>query len=266
MVVKTFSEKLVQLTTRLPIGCIKKILVFNEINSTNLKAKDLARAGMEEGTVIIAGRQTQGRGRFDRRWESPDGGLYLSIIVRPKVSAEKTSLLSFVAALAVQQTLAAYHLDAIIKWPNDVRVRKKKIAGILLESEGEGLEVSFLVIGVGININTLPSKLPQELRPYSTSVKSELKISLDYQEFLIKFFHHFDTYYQLFLHKEYDRILSEWKNCSDTLGKEVQITSAGGLQQGTAIDVDARGFLILQTKQGTSLTITTGDCIYLNEL
>lgn len=120
---------------------IKKIHVFDDLASTNSALRSLAIQGVEEGTVVIAHMQSKGRGRFDRVWQSPKGGVYLSLLLRPKAPVEKTSLLAFVVALAVTQTVRSYSVPAHIKWPNDVLVNGKKIAGILLESETSGTSV-----------------------------------------------------------------------------------------------------------------------------
>jgi BirA family biotin operon repressor/biotin-[acetyl-CoA-carboxylase] ligase len=150
---RAFVKKTREFSKRLHIDVVKNLLVFDELDSTNSTAKELALAGAEEGTVVLARTQNQGRGRFDRIWQSPEGGIYLSFILRPKVSAEKTSLLPFVAALALTKTIDSYGLHATIKWPNDVRVNGKKIAGILLESEVIGHSSNYVVVGIGMNLN-----------------------------------------------------------------------------------------------------------------
>ena len=122
----TFIEKTLNFSKNLNIDFVKKIIVFDEIPSTNSEAKKLARKGEEEGTVIITQIQKKGRGRFDRLWESPEGGLYLSIILRPDCSPNKATLLPLIAALAVSKTINSYDFSAKIKWPNDVRVNEKK--------------------------------------------------------------------------------------------------------------------------------------------
>jgi len=253
-------------STVLPSSIAKKILVFEEVDSTNTTAKELARTGAEEGTVVIARRQNHGRGRFDRLWESPEGGLYLSIVLKPQVTVEKTSLLPLIAALSVCQTIKIFGPSATIRWPNDVLVHGKKIAGILLESETQRDKVSYVVVGIGVNLNIENTDFSSQIRSRSTSLKKEMKSSVDYEKFLQQFFQQFSSFYQLFVQEKFGRIIEEWKKHSDTIGKTIQITTSQDTFQGLAVDVDQSGFLLVKTTDGSLKKMTSGDCIYLNEL
>jgi BirA family transcriptional regulator, biotin operon repressor / biotin---[acetyl-CoA-carboxylase] ligase len=245
---------------------VKKPFVFDELDSTNLSAKDLAKAGAEEGTVVIARIQRHGRGRFERSWESPEGGVYLSMILRPCVPHEKTSLLPFVAALAVAKTVNEYGTYATIKWPNDVRVNGRKIAGILLESEGEGPTIDYVVVGFGINLAVELKELSAEIQSKSTSLLNEVHHPVDYHEFLKTFFLMFAHCYEIFKGQRYTEIIDEWKMYSDTLGKSVRVKTMTETLQGTAVDVDQSGFLLLWTAGGETKKILSGDCLYFDEL
>ncbi|MBN1280588.1 MAG: biotin--[acetyl-CoA-carboxylase] ligase [Candidatus Thermoplasmatota archaeon] len=265
MTESAFVKKTKIFSHSLQADVVKNLLAYDEIESTNSTAKQLASAGAEHGTVVLAKTQSQGRGRFDRTWESPEGGVYLSIILRPQVSAEQTSLLAFVAGLAVAHTIRSYGLPAMIKWPNDVRVHHKKIAGMLLESELVNQTVTFLIVGVGINLNIESTAFSNEIQSQSTSVAVELGSPVEFYEFLTRLLLQFDTWYQQFLEKQYDQILSHWKTASDTLGKPVRIQTKGDTLEGIAIGIDKQGFLRLQTKRGETKTIMSGDCLYLRE-
>jgi BirA family biotin operon repressor/biotin-[acetyl-CoA-carboxylase] ligase len=261
-----FVRKTAEFSKKHPFSFVKKLLVFEEIDSTNSTAKEIARGGAEEGTVVLARTQKKGRGRFDRVWQSPEGGLYLSLILRPKTSAEKTSLLPFVAALAVAQTINSYGLVSTIKWPNDVLVHGKKIAGILLESETEGQMVTSVVVGMGINLNTDLQTLAPNIHSQSAAMIQEIGHPIKYYKFLTTLFTQFDHYYQLFVTNQYEQIIEEWKNHSDTIGKQVCIQTSTKTLNGLASDIDSSGFLILKTKTGETKKITGGDCLYLDEL
>lgn len=260
----TCSEKIVALSKNLEINLVKKILVFDELSSTNSKAKKLAQKGEEEGTVVIAKIQNNGRGRFERIWESPDGGLYLSIILRPDIPPEKITLLPLIAALAVTKTINEYGLSACIKWPNDVRVNGKKIAGILLESDDNQLR--YVVLGIGVNLNIDISRFSEELKNVVTSLSEELATTIDYHTFLKKLLSMLDTYYTMFIDKDFDKILREWKTKSDTLGRKVRIVTSSDEITGKAYDVDESGFLIVIMDSGKYKKITSGDCMYFDEL
>lgn len=266
MIEEMFIRKTKEFSKNLSVDFVKKLFVFGTLDSTNSMAKDLARAGAVEGTVVIAQTQGQGRGRFDRIWQSPEGGMYLSLILRPQEQVEKASLLPFVVALAVAKTIDGYGVHATIKWPNDVQVNSKKIAGILLESEINGNTIDYLVVGIGINVNIDIKMLSSDIWSKSTSLIREMGHPIDYHEFLRAFFVQFETFYALFKKHQYKKIIDEWKNNSDTLGKVIQIQTLTETIQGNAFDVDQSGFLLVRTEKGGIKKIVSGDCLYFNEL
>ena len=263
MNIQKFIEKNSELLKNIDIDLVKKVVVFDETSSTNTKAKEIARTG-EEGALIIARTQTKGRGRFNRIWHSPEGGLYFSVILKPNISPDKISLLPLIAALAVSKTINLnYNLKAKIKWPNDVRINGKKVAGILLESEIDGKEVRYVILGFGINLNIDVNQFPKELKNAVTSASQELGTEVDYQKFLEKLLSVLDGYYKMFLHKEIDILLKEWKELSDTLNRRVKIVISSEEITGTAHDIDKSGFLIVTTDSGDYKKIMSGDCIYI---
>ena len=263
---RIFEKKTQELLKNLHIDVVKNLLVFDELDSTNNTAKELAQDGAEQGTIVIARTQNQGRGRFDHIWQSPEGGVYLSFILRPKTSAEKTSLLPFVAALALTKTIESYGLHATIKWPNDVRVNGKKISGILLESEVIGHMINYVVVGIGMNLNIDITHFSPDIQPRSTSIIHELGSPVDYHEFLRTFFIQFEGFYKLFVEQQYDRIIDEWKTHTDTLGKTIRVQTSTETLQGIASDIDQSGFLLLITERGETKKIMSGDCLYFDEL
>jgi BirA family transcriptional regulator, biotin operon repressor / biotin---[acetyl-CoA-carboxylase] ligase len=245
---------------------VKKAIVFDTVNSTNATARDLAETGAVEGTIVLARTQQQGRGRFTRTWESPEGGLYLSMILRPNLPAEKSSLLSFIAALAAVKTMRGYGIFATIKWPNDVRVNGRKIAGILLESGGKGQRIEYVVVGIGINLAVDLTELSAAIQTKSTTMEHELKQPVDFQEFLKSFIIAFEQTYKDFNRQRFNDLVKEWKSYSDTLGKKIRVSTMTGDVEGTAYDVDSSGFLLLKTQTGETKRILSGDCLYVDEL
>ncbi len=262
----TFKEKILVFSKSINIDLIKKFVVFDEISSTNIKAKELAQDDGAEGTVVIARMQKSGRGRFDRVWESPDGGLYLSIILKPDVSPDKTTLLPLVAALAVSTTIRKYGLSAAIKWPNDVRVNKKKIAGILLESDVYKNQLRHVILGIGVNLNIDVNLFSKELKDAVTSLSHELHVTVDYHKFLEDMLSALDIYYTMFINGEFDCIIFEWKKRSDTIDRRVKIVTSSDEILGKAYDVDKSGFLLVITDSGEHKKIMSGDCLYFSEL
>ncbi len=258
---ESLEKQLKAFSSTLPLGCFKKLVFFPIISSTNQKAKELAYAGQPEGTIVVAEQQSKGRGRFNRAWESPKGGLYFSFILQPQVSVDKASLLPLVTALAVAKTMSKYGVSVQIKWPNDIHSHGKKIAGILLESEIQKDVLRFVIIGVGINVNT--KTFSSELTEKATSVLREIRRPVVLVSVLQDFLREFDRYYHFFLDGVYTHICDEWKENSDTLGKQVCV-SHGALEiTGTAVDIDEGGFLIVRTDQGEIKKISSGDCFYI---
>jgi BirA family biotin operon repressor/biotin-[acetyl-CoA-carboxylase] ligase len=160
----------------------KTIYFFKVLNSTNDKAREMYRAGAEEGTVVLAETQTQGRGTKGRRWVSPKGGIYLSIIFSPRIETKDLATLPCVLALGVIRAIVKTDppIRPTIKWPNDVYLGKKKVAGILVETETIGGEVKSAILGVGINLNTPVALLPKN----ATSLSHLLKREIDFESFL----------------------------------------------------------------------------------
>jgi len=168
-----------------------------------------------------------------------------------------------IASLAVSKTINSYDFSAKIKWPNDVRVKEKKIAGILLESEAHENRLEYVVLGIGINLNTDTNLLSEEIRSISTSLSEEIGTSVDYHSFVKKLLFNFDKYYKVFLDKKYDYIIKEWKNQSDTVGRRVRITTSSEQIIGKACDIDQSGFLIVIRDSGERKKVASGDCTYI---
>lgn len=258
-----FLEEMRDFSNYFSSNLVKRLIVYDELPSTNAKGKVLARSGAEEGTVILARIQKKGRGRFERVWASPAGGVYLSIVLRPKQPLRNASLLTLIGALAVSKTIGHFGVSSKIKWPNDVRINEKKVAGILLETETDNKETFYVVLGIGVNLNIDNAQLPKELRNEATSLLWELGTSIDYKEFLQQLFSDLETNYSMFQNGYFDVILDEWKTHSDTIGKKVKILSQTGEIVGIAHDIDENGFLIVTTDNNKRKKIFSGDCIYL---
>lgn len=233
----------------------KKILFFEEVDSTNNKAKQIALEE-KEGTVVISEMQTSGRGRRGREWHSPKGGIYVSFILKPNMSPEKAPQITLVSSLALVEALNSMFqkLNAKIKWPNDVLISGKKISGILTELSSDMEKINYIVVGVGVNISTGINNLPEN----ATSLKLELNEEISVKLFLKSFLEHYDSIYQEYLTGGIDQIIKRWKNNSDTLGKKVKIIGINETYEGLAKDIDENGALILQTKD-KEIKVYSGD-------
>jgi biotin-[acetyl-CoA-carboxylase] ligase BirA-like protein len=239
---------------------------FNEVTSTNDVAKELAAKGAEEGTVVVSERQTLGRGRLGREWASPQGGMWFSMVLRPKVAPKDASKLTFVAAVAVTKLIREmFDLEAEIKWPNDILIGGKKVCGILTETSTKGDAVDFVVAGVGINANVSLNSFSEELRDSLTSLKKELKEEINREKFMRALLEELERYYVMFTQKKFDLILGEWRNLAGFLGQYVEIKSFDEEFIGRAVDVDQDGALMVKLRDGTVKKVLSGDITYEND-
>ncbi len=218
------------------------------------EARVEAAKGAPEGTVIIAGEQTGGRGRLERTWLSPSGGIYLSIILYP--DAGNLSSLIMVASLAVVHAVRAVTgLQAQIKWPNDVLIGGRKVCGVLIESgarEGDGI---YAVIGLGINANIRTADFA-EIPPAATSLSDELGRDVSRLEMLRKLLSEFE---RLYLSLPGEAVYQEWRHSLVTLGRRVRARSGVSVYEGVAESVARDGSLILRRPDGSRIPVYAGD-------
>jgi len=191
----------------------KWIVFLREVGSTNDYAKELASYGAPEGTVVIAETQTAGRGRLGREWVSPKGGLYFSIVLRPKLSASEAVKLVFVAGLAVAEVLAEmYGISVETKWPNDVLVNGKKICGILSEMNTTAEKVNYAIVGIGLNANVdVEKKFQGQLKAVVTSLKNELGRRVPLEELFRIILERLENKYDLYINEGFSSVLQKWK-------------------------------------------------------
>ncbi len=268
----------------------EKVYYFEKVTSTMDIARKLAEKGEPEGSVVIAEKQVAGRGRFRRKWYSPAGGIFFSLILRPGILPEEVGKINLLAAVSLAETLKElYALPAKIKWPNDVLVRGKKISGILIEmntkidginpaapltdrtSRNKAREerditrcgVNWVVLGIGINANNpQKSSACRYLYP-ATSVKEEFGKEIPGKVLLKRLLREMEKKYFEAKRKGFSGLLKKWKRLSDTLGREVKLDTAQGVFFGKAVDLDSEGALILKLSNGEEKKILAGDCYHL---
>jgi len=235
----------------------QRIYYFPQIGSTMDAARELAKKGAGEGIIVIAEVQTRGRGRLSREWLSPEGGIYFTIILRPKISPAYAPRVNLMAATAVAATIKKlFGLRAELKWPNDVLIAGKKVCGILAEMDAEMDVVNCVNVGIGINANT---SIPQFERTV-TSLRDVLGRVISRKELLTALLVEIERRLPSLMKAD---LLEEWKKLSATLNRDVRISSLGEEVIGQAIDIDATGALILKSKDGSLRTVLVGDCIHL---
>ena len=238
----------------------KDIFYFKSISSTNTYAKKIAEKIKSEGTVIIADIQTQGRGRKNRSWLSPFGGLWFSIVLRPKILPEYGMYVTMVASISIAQAIKEItNLDPIIKWPNDLLIFGKKVCGILTEFEYKKGKIVYVVIGIGINVN---NKIDKQIKKTATSLLKEYGRDISRVKFLRCILKNFDKNYKKLILADYDFIKNLWSYYAKVFGKSVRIEDDGKTLSGKISGIDDYGYLILKTKDGI-YKISSGDIIYL---
>ena len=227
----------------------KWLVIFHrELASTQEVARKLALEGAGEGTVVLAEKQTAGRGRVGRSWSSPPGGVYLSLILRPKLAPPEALRLSLLAGVAVARAIQKVSgLEPRLKWPNDVLIESKKVAGILCELGAETDQVNYVILGTGVNVNNDP---PEELSEVATSLKQELGREIPRTDFIRVLLPELESLYRRLVQEGFEPIRQAWRGLSSTLGSRVMVSSLGEVLQGEALDIDEDGALILRTFDG----------------
>lgn len=238
----------------------RQLEAHDAIPSTNDEALRLARGGAPHGTLVLADRQTAGRGRRGRSWVSPAGvNLYLSIILRPPLPPQRAPELVPVVAVAAAETLRAHGVDAGIKWPNDLEIDGRKVAGILTELSANADRIHFVVVGIGINVNLHGDDLPEELRPIATSMALELGRQLSRPALAADFLGRLEGWLGLHERAGFGPVRERYRELSTTLGQRVRLVEADGEIEGVAEDIDESGAILLRRDDGVLEMARTGD-------
>ena len=227
---------------------ITKRYHFEIIDSTNKKAKEYAQEGALHGTLITADAQQTGIGRRGRSWSSEkDTGIYMSMLLRPKIETEKASMLTLVAALAVEKAMEELLVcQPMIKWPNDIVLNKKKVCGILTEMALKGTEIDYVVIGIGINVNN--KTFPEEILTTASSLSLELGVEIDRELLISEVWKKFDVYYQQFLEtKDFMFLKEAYESVLVNKEENVKVLDPLGEYMGIAKGITNTGELIVDT-------------------
>ena len=253
------SEIQIGLDTKI-IG--KEMHYLPSIDSTNHKAKALAYHGAADGAIVVAEEQTGGKGRLERNFYSPRGkGIWFSIIMRPKFLPHDAPKCTLMAAVAVAEAMNRFNLKAAIKWPNDIMFDGRKLVGILTEITAEMGKITYVVIGIGINVNINREEFPKELQNVAASLSEINGGEISRVKFLRAVLEEFDKLYGEINDSGFDGVINRWKKYNITLGKNIRVISAGdggAIFTGKAVDLNADGALIVET--GNELrTVYAGD-------
>lgn len=251
------TEIAYQLKTRV-MG--KKIYAYRSVKSTNDIAAELALAGEPEGTIVTAEQQTRGRGRLGRSWHSPFGcGIYVSIILKPRFKPEKAPGTAVMTSVALADAIAKFcPADVKIKWPNDVLLAGRKIAGILTELSAEKNRIDYVIIGVGINVNHRVEDFPAELRPIATSLRIIAKRKVRRTDLLQQFLRNMESEYRRYCKSQLAPSRRKIRRYSSLIGRTVRLSFGNRIVEGAAVDIDSTGALIIE-KDGQRRQVTSGE-------
>lgn len=237
-------------------GWEDRIHYFSEVDSTMDVAREMARKGCPPYTIVAAGRQLKGRGRLDRKWASAGGGLYFTVVVRPELPPMLGSRVNFCASATLAGILRKhFNVPAQVKWPNDILVGDKKLIGLLSEMETRSDMISFINIGVGINVNNDPSGTA----PESTSISRVKGGFVPRKAVLAQFINAFRDRME---QDDLSGVIDEWKAHAMTIGRHVRVATIKDVFEGLAVDVDEDGALILETEAGERRRVAHGDCFH----
>ena len=274
-----------EITSGLKTSVIGRDLVFyEEADSTNDIARTVASNGAGEGSAVVADSQKKGKGRLGRRWESPAGvNIYTSVILRPDIPPVFAPQLTLVSAVAVAETIAKYLNPPAspffkggikdfsplteggmggflsVKWPNDILLNSKKVAGILTEMSSEMDRVNFVVIGIGVNVNMSKKMLPEELRQIATSLKEEAGREISRINFIQTLYLNLETWYKRYLNYGFEPVRKAWTSYFTMAGKWAKIQQMDKIVEGIAMGIDNDGALLLQEKSGNITRVISGD-------
>jgi len=240
---------------------------FDSIDSTQSQAMKMVNESKKEGTIIIAEKQTGGRGRSGRQWISPKGGIWFSIILHPKFDISNTTLFpiasSLALSIAIQKTCK---ISTELKWPNDLTIKGKKLAGMLIDASFESNKIENLVLGVGINFNVNVKEIEKVLKKtpnfYGVSSLNDQKNKTSQIELIQSFLLELEKVYEELNNNQIKKIIIEWTKRSSTIGKKVEMNTLNGKISGKAIKIDEDGGLIIKDKDKTN-KVFAGDIVHL---
>lgn len=238
----------------------RQIILFDEIDSTNLEAKRHQDGEDTDGMVFIAEQQNQGRGRLGRSWVSPkETGIWMSILLKPEFSPESASQVTLLAALATADAIRTVTgLDCQIKWPNDLVVNGKKVCGILVEMGACENKIQYLVAGIGINVNT--EYFPDEIKDMATSLKIESGSSCVREDIVAELLNRFEFYYEEFMKTtSLKNIVNYYNSILINKGKKVKIIGNVSTDIGEALGIDETGRLLVRMDDGEERAIVSGE-------
>ncbi len=239
----------------------KTIQYYFELPSTNKTAKQLAdNNNANNGTLIIAEKQTLGKGRFDRKWTSPSSGIWMSLILKPNIPPSEASKITQIAAASVYKALLNFGINVSIKWPNDIFINGKKLCGILTEMKCDIDRIHYLVLGIGLNVNLNAEEITDELKDIATSLKLEFNKTFSKSLILSEILNNFEPLYEKFiLENNICEVLNICRQNSNLLNQEAKLITYHKEEIVTCIGINDNGELIVKDADGYEKAVTSGE-------
>lgn len=238
----------------------KNIIYFDQIDSTNIKAKELAQQNIADGSLIISEKQTLGSGRFNRKWVSPSGGLWFTLVLRPEIPPTEAPKITQIAAASIFRALKDFDINIKIKWPNDIILNDKKLCGILAEMKCDMDSVHYLVLGIGMNININKEDFDENIKSIATSLKVEFNKQFSRTEVLGSFLNHFEILYDKFVNNlDLSETISICRDHSSIFGKQAKLITYNNEEIVTCVSLSDTGDLIVRDDNGVEKAVLTGE-------
>ena len=238
----------------------RTIYHFDNIDSTNIKAKELAKSSVPDGSIIIAEEQTLGSGRFNRKWFSPNGGIWFSLLLKPSVPPSDAPKITQIAGAAVYKTLESLNIPSTIKWPNDILINNKKVCGILAEMKCDMEAVHYLILGIGINVNLDKSDFDDSIKETATSLKIEYNKQFSKKHLLADFLFNFENLYNYFLNKlDLSKTVEICRQHSNIWNKKAKLITYNKEEIVTCISLSDTGDLIVRDENGIEKAVLSGE-------
>ncbi|UCG90124.1 MAG: biotin--[acetyl-CoA-carboxylase] ligase [Candidatus Heimdallarchaeota archaeon] len=240
-----------------------KIYSYDEVDSTNNLARNLIEEKNQVGFVIVAQRQSSGKGQADRLWESPTGGLWSSLAIRPQIELSSLGMVPILSAVGITKALETFDVKTKLKWPNDILISHnlKKIGGILVEGKLTQFSLDYLIIGIGLNINNTVDQYSPALQEQITTVFEEFNMKIDLSQLLLEIINQIEDSFEILRSYGALALLNEWKQKDNILGMNVIVQSPEGEYHGKAVDISPNGQLVLEISESKKVNITTGTVI-----
>ena len=247
------------------IGC--RLHYEETVDSTNRVAMEFARCGAPEGTVVLADRQTAGRGRLQRSWQSPPGcNLYLSVILRPAIPPHDAAQITLLAGVAVAEAISTVCPGRVgIKWPNDLLIGGRKVCGILTETRMAAGGIDSVIVGVGLNVNMKRADFDPSHRETATSLREETGRDHSREDLLFLLCERFDQWYEIFLQDGFAPVREGWLARMEMAGKRLRVLFLDEVREGVFAGIDEDGALLIADEQGAVRRITAGDATIMKE-